>query len=188
MAQGKAESDNTVEESPYAEIKRRLSRFRFAALLAIVIFVGMFFGSVAVVVDSGLKSMSAFEDLPKYQVNTIVLGYRKAVKAFDTSLVATQSALDSEKAQRTLDKSRHLVEQSLKSEQAFDQILAAYGEAMGLAAEQVGGALEWNRYFQADIQALREKSAQRQSQFEAIFGAFPEPNLPAEEAPVTNSQ
>ena len=144
------------DDSPYTGIKKRLLRYQLAAFVGIAICLGLFAGSVGGVGYSGMKSMSAFEDLPKYQVNTLALDYRAAVKKFDQSMAATQKKLDSETAQITLQKSRALTFQILQSEQAFDQLMAQYAKAMALAAEQMGGALEWNRYFQADIQALRK--------------------------------
>ena len=174
------------DDSPYAGIKKRILGYQIAAFAGIAICTVLFGASVGVVVYSGVKSMSAFEDLPKYRINTLALDYRAAVKKFDQSMAATQSKLDGDEAQIRVHKSRALTHQILQSEQAFDQMLEKYAEAMALAAEQVGGALEWNRYFQADIQALRDSSSARQAKLQGILDDFPTSKLPDLELTIDN--
>jgi len=105
--------------------------------------------------------------------------YRKAVETFNQSMRETQGKLEGEVAQDTLARARSLSTDYLQTETAFDQLLAYWGEAMAQAAEQVGGALEWNRYLQADIQTLRDNSATRRQQLEAVYQRFPVPNSDA---------
>ena len=172
----------SAEENPFSAVRKRLNRYRFLAVLGAVACLLLLAGSVATVVYSGMKSMAAFEDLPKYRVNRLVLDYRDRVKQFDQSNAATRIALEGEIAQWSLAKARDLSAQLLTSELAFEQLLANYAEAMALASEQVGGALEWNRYFQADIQSLKDNSLQRRSAIQGVFDQFPIPNLPEPEA------
>ncbi len=180
MAKGKGDEE-AAEEGPFDPIKKQLKRYRLLAGFGILVSLVLFAGSVTVVVYSGIKSMSAFEDLPKYQINTLALAYRDSVKRLDESMAATSLNVDGEPGQRVLQKSRTLVEQMLASEQAHELLLQTYAESMAIAAEQVGGALEWNRYFQADIKALRDHSAERQSQLQVFFEQFPAHSLEQED-------
>ena len=168
-----------ADESPYAGISRQLRRLSLLAYLWVVVSLGLLVASIWVVIYDGKHSMLAFEDLPQYRVNKLAIGYRDAVRDFDQSMHATEEKLSGAGAQLTVQKARQLAAQLVASEQAFDQLLAAYGEAMGLGSEQFGGALEWNRYFQADIQSLRDDSAKRLLALQAIYTSFPEANLPA---------
>lgn len=166
------------DADPYAGIRRKLNYYRLFAVLGVLVNLALLVGSVFVVVYSGTQSMAAFEGLPRYQVNSLAIAYRDAVKTFDQSMAATRQKLDGAAAQRVLYKSRLLSDQALVAERAFNQLLVEYAGIMAQGAEQIGGALEWNRYFQADVRALRDNSAARLQALQALFDRFPAPSPP----------
>lgn len=175
-----AEDTDKEIDNPLAVVQKPLRRLQLFALAGILMCVALFASSVAVVVYSGIKSMSAFEDLPKFRVNTLVLDYRAVVEKLDASMKDTQAKLSGPQGQFTLRRAREISGQLLESEQVFDAVLAEYAQAIALAAEQTGGALEWNRHFQDDISRLRQRSEQRRVVFQTAYNEFPAPldNLP----------
>ena len=162
-------------DNPLAGVQKSLTRMQLLAGAGILLCVGLFAASVAVMVYSGFKSMAAFEELPKYRVNTLVLAYREAAQNFDHSVQETESKLAGTPAQFTLSRARQLSAQALDSEQIFASLLSEYAVVMGSAAEQTGGALEWNRHFQANLEQLYERSEARQIVFKAMIAEFPAP-------------
>jgi len=180
-----AEKTENQEDSPFAYIQKPLRRLQMFAWLGIIMCIALFAGSVAVVTYSGVKSMSAFEDLPKFRVNSMVLDYREVVATLDRSMQATQDKLSGPAGQFTLRRARELSDQLIASEQAFDALLAEYAQAMAQAAEQTGGALEWNRHFQSSIDKLRQRSEQRQATLQAFYEEFPRPLGDEDKAAVT---
>ena len=175
------DSDKDID-NPLAVVQKPLRRLQFFALIGILMCIALLASSVAVVVYSGVKSMSAFEDLPKFRVNTLVLDYRAAVNELDTSMQDTEAKLSGHQAQFTLRRARELSGQLIESERVFNDLLGEYAQAMALAAEQTGGALEWNRHFQADIGRLRQRSELRQQTLQAVYAEFPPPMLDESDA------
>lgn len=170
-----------VKVDRYEAVRTPIRRLLWASLLAIVLSLGIVTGVVAVVVYSGVLSIHAFEELPRYRVNRLLNDYNDAVKSFDQSSTKTNEMIDGDEVNLVLQQARSLPESVLQSEKDFAAIIAIYGEAMNVTADQIGSALEWKRYFQTQIDALQQQSEKRQTALAAIVAQFPEPAQPPAE-------
>ncbi len=167
---------------PTLGLQRRLRRFGLFAYLCIILEAAIIAATVVVIWHLATQSMAAFNQLPTYQMNTLRIGYQAAVRDFDQASASLRRELNDDKPKVILEWAPQLSRTLLATEQEFQRTLDEYGLVMAQAAEQVGGALEWNQHFQTQLAELRERSLKRQAGMQAyidVFPAFKEVELPA---------
>ncbi|GAB1256527.1 hypothetical protein NBRC116494_10290 [Aurantivibrio plasticivorans] len=170
--------DNTETADPVATLRKSLGRWRIVSFVCAFLGVVTSVGAVATVWYTGSNSLTAFKDLPVYQVNTLTIDYREAVMRLDESIESTKNTLANPNTQYVLFDARQLVAQVQEVEAQFADDLSQYSDSVAIIARDVGGALEWNRHFQRQVARLVERSRVRQASLNAIFDRYPRPDLP----------
>lgn len=171
----------TVERvfiDPYEAEKKILWRFTLYWALSLLLCLGLVAGVVMVIMDAGKMSMQAFEELPRYRVNRLLVDYREQVKSFEDSFAATEGMLAGEAANNLLQDGRALAGFVLAGEQDLAANITLYTEITDVLVQKTSGALEWNRHFQAQLQTLLLQSQQRQEVLAAIVDTLPAPKEP----------
>ena len=167
-----------VKIDPFASVRSSIKRFLWTAVVGFLLSLALIAGVVTVVVYTGMLSIRAFEELPRYRVNHLTNDYNDAVKSFDKSWADTKGLIVGEEANLVLTQARSLAESVLQSEKDLAAIVTIYGETMNAAAGQIGGTLEWKRYFQSQIDSLQRDSDKRQEALAAQVAQFPQPAPP----------
>ncbi len=170
-----SEEDELASALPL--FKKRLRRLQVAVPIALLLVLGLLAGSIYVVIYSGSKSMQAFEELPQYQVNMLIKGYRQTVSDFDESMKTSRNAFLGEETTAFIEDASNLADFMLDSEDAQLNALLNYRKVMIDFADKAGGTLEWKKYFLAEIDGLITNSRDRKEAIITLSGRFPEVDL-----------
>jgi len=169
--QSSSEEDELVSVLPL--FKKRSRRIIFALPIALLLVLALLGASIYVVIFSGAQSMQAFEELPSYQINLLIKNYRQATKDFDASMESSRIAFIGDNTWELFKEASSLSDLMLAGEESQMKTLIDYRRAMLQFADRAGGALEWKRYFIAQIDTLIKNSEDRQKRIIAYSGQFP---------------